>query len=48
MIFFIVLTEVQSNMIIVMWRQFSHIPSMTVPYILYIIANLDDEINGAI
>ena len=33
---FIVLTEVQSNMIIVMWCQFSHIPSMTAPYSLYI------------
>ena len=41
------LTEVQPSIIIVSWCQFSHTPSITTPYFLYIfITEFDDEING--
>ena len=44
-----VLTEVKPSMIIVSRCQFSHTPSITTPYFLYIfITEFDDEINGAI
>ena len=46
---FLVLTEVQSSMIILTSCKFWHTPSVTTPYSLYrFITELDDEINGAI